>query len=222
VGNCAVRRSRVAPSVTASVLQDRSDLARRLAGWVERFSPGAGQGMKKVLMETKRRLVALAVLALLLVGEATPALAQSYDTTGAPEELPYRAGEPVPLGYHLEQSPRGDTVAAGSVLFGLSYGVAVAVGASDGFQNKKGYLLLPLLGPLLTATTRKGTRPGTVNLAVIFEAATDIALQGYGLGLVLREELRPRPRLLRDAKLRLSVSPELARDFLGFSLTGEL
>jgi hypothetical protein len=173
-------------------------------------------------MELTRRLVALAVPALLLVGEATPANAQSNEASGAPEELTYHAGEQVPLGYHLEQGPRGDTVAAGSVLFGISYGVAVAVGASDGFENEKGYLLLPLFGPLLTATTRKGTRPGAVDLAVIFEAGTDIALQGYGLGLVLREVLRPRPRLARDAKLRLSVSPELARDFVGLSLMGEL
>jgi hypothetical protein len=108
------------------------------------------------------------------------------------------------------------------VLFGLSYGVAVAVGASDGFQNKKGYLLLPLLGPLLTASTRRGTRAGGVDLGVIFEAATDIALQGYGLGLVLREELWPRARLVRDTELRLSVSPELARDFVGLALTAEL
>jgi hypothetical protein len=169
-----------------------------------------------------RKLPALTVLVALLLGRAAPALAQGYDTSGAPDEQPYHAGDPVPLGYHLKQSPRGDTVAAGGVLFGLAYGTAIAVGASDGFKNKKGFLLVPLFGPTLTAATRSGDKPGEVNLGVIFEAAIDSALQLYGMGLVLRDELVPPTRWVRDSKLRLSVTPELARGFVGISLTGQL
>jgi hypothetical protein len=178
--------------------------------------------MRFLGFETMRPLRISPLVALLLLSRAAPGFAQGYDTSEAPEERPYRAGEPVPLGYHLEQAPRADTVAAGSVLFGLSYGAAIAVGVSDGFQNKKGYLLLPLFGPTLTAATRTGNKPGEVNLAVIFEAALDSALQIYGLGLVLRDELVPPTRLVRDAKLRLSVVPELARDFVGLSLASQL
>jgi hypothetical protein len=199
-----------------------ADQALVRAGSSRSFSPDQSRGMQGGQMENARRLMVLVVVTALLVGKATPAHAQGYDTSGAPEELPYRVGDLVPLGYHVEQRPRGDTVAAGSVLFGLSYGIAVAVGASDGFENKKGFLLLPVFGPVLTAGTRSGTRPGHVNLALIFASAIDSALQIYGVGVILREELSPPPRLVRDAKLRLSVSPELARDFIGLALTGQL
>lgn len=175
--------------------------------------------MNRARLPGPRPLVVLSTHVVLLV--VAPAHAQGYDTSGAPDELPYRVGDPIPLGYHVEQSARGDTVAAGSVLFGLAYGAAVAVGASDGFQNHKGFLLLPVFGPTLTAATRTD-EPRRVNLAVIFESALDSALQIYGVGLVLREELIPPTRIVRDAKLRLSVSPELARGFWGFSLTGQL
>ncbi len=173
-------------------------------------------------MEIARRLAAGAVFALSLLGAASPACAQSYDTSGDPEELPYREGDPVPLGYHPERRPRGELVAASSVLFGLSYGFAVAVGASDGFQNKKGYLLLPLFGPVITVTARYGTRASDLNLGAVLAASIDTALQASGLFLLLREELSPRPRLVRDAKSRLCVSPEFARDFVGPALTGQL
>jgi hypothetical protein len=170
-----------------------------------------------------RWLFALGAGAALLIGVVRPARAQGYDTSGAPEELPYRAGDAIPLGYHLERTARETYIEAGIVAFGIGYASAIAVGASDGFENKKGYVLIPLVGPLFTINSRDRRNDSASQSGfVFFETVIDLALQATGAGAVLLEEVRPKTRLVRDTALRLSVSPQLARDFVGLSLTGEL
>jgi hypothetical protein len=169
-----------------------------------------------------RWLTAVVALPLLLIAELAPARAQGYDTSGAPDELPYRKGDNVPPGYHLEHGARDGIVAAGLVLFGLGYGGAVAVGASDGFQNKKGYLLVPIFGPAFLLDKRSWKNDGEATPGfLIFGAVMDGGVQGAGLLFALREVVQPQTRLVRDTALRLSVSPAFARDFFGLSLTGQ-
>jgi hypothetical protein len=172
---------------------------------------------------TMRRLPFLATLSLLLVAGIGSAHAAGYDTSGAPEELPYRSGDPIPLGYHVERSARGDYVAAGAVFLGLGYGSAVAVGASDGFQNRKQYLLMPVFGPLFTINARDHTHDSDGKSAwVFFETVVDVLAQAGGAGTILLEEVRPTARLVRDATLRFTVSPQVATGFVGLSVMGQL
>lgn len=72
----------------------------------------------------------------------------------APLELPYREGQPIPSGYHLEERPRRGAVITGYVLGGVGYGAAVLAALGSDFANHSGWLLLPVVGPWLTLGLR--------------------------------------------------------------------
>jgi hypothetical protein len=71
-----------------------------------------------------------------------------------PPILPYREGEPIPAGYHLEEHPRKGLVTAGWILTGISYGIGVTAASSASFKNESGWLAVPLAGPWLTLGRR--------------------------------------------------------------------
>jgi hypothetical protein len=68
--------------------------------------------------------------------------------------LPYKAGDPIPAGYRLEEHPRRGLVTAGWVLTGIGYGIALIAATSADFQNHSGWLAVPVAGPWLTLGRR--------------------------------------------------------------------
>jgi hypothetical protein len=73
----------------------------------------------------------------------------------APPILPYRKGMPVPDGYEVVHRPNSGLITGGAVGLGLAYGVALIVGASEGFENGTGWLAAPLIGPWGAIGARK-------------------------------------------------------------------
>jgi hypothetical protein len=177
------------------------------------------------LLRSRCGSLVLAVLAplLLLVLRTGSARAEEFDTGGAPDELPYQEGRKPPIGYHLEASARPSALASGLTLFGLSYGAGVAVGAADRFDNRKGFLLVPVLGPPLWLSSRSAQHDGELGAPfIVVGGAIDLLLQTAGLALVVRECAKPPKRFVRDvAELRF-ISPVVARGFVGLSLAGAL
>jgi len=86
----------------------------------------------------------------IVVGLSINGAALAQTPGEAPDTLPYRDGEPIPAGYELRSRPRLGLVIAGAVVGGAAYGFAVMGAVDDRFENKEGFLLVPVLGPWLT------------------------------------------------------------------------
>jgi hypothetical protein len=74
-----------------------------------------------------------------------------------PARLPYADGDPIPPGYHVVHRARQGLVIAGTVVFFVSYGIALSVAMIDDFDHQTGWLALPVAGPWLMMYHR--TRP---------------------------------------------------------------
>ena len=72
-----------------------------------------------------------------------------------PPILPFEEGLPVPAGYEVVDRPNTGLTTAGAIGFAASYGAGVIVGATQGFKNGAGWILVPLIGPWVAIGTRK-------------------------------------------------------------------
>lgn len=72
-----------------------------------------------------------------------------------PPLLPYREGMPVPDGYTVVERPATTLITSGLIGLGVSYGTAVIIGASQGFENGTGLLVIPIFGPYAAVGTRE-------------------------------------------------------------------
>jgi hypothetical protein len=78
-----------------------------------------------------------------------------------PPILPYEEGLPVPAGYEVVDRPVTGLITAGVVGMVTSYGVGIIVGATQGFKNGTGFLLVPVVGPWFAIGTREYQCAGT-------------------------------------------------------------
>lgn len=67
--------------------------------------------------------------------------------------LNYEDGDPIPPGYRVRTQPRRGLVITGAALGGAAYGFAVMGAVDTGFEDKSGFLLIPLVGPWLMLAT---------------------------------------------------------------------
>jgi hypothetical protein len=70
-----------------------------------------------------------------------------------PRTLPYDGG-PVRPGYHVEERARRGLLIAGPIVLGVPYVMGLTIASEYDFKNQSGWLLLPVIGPFLTAATR--------------------------------------------------------------------
>jgi len=148
----------------------------------------------------------------------------------APLELPYTAGEPIPLGYRLVEEPRYGLVTAGWVLTGVTYGLGAAAALSANFDNASGFMLVPFVGPWLTLGRRdhadcsdsSGADDGlrcVGDVFVILGIVADGLLQAGGAALLFSGYLAKRAKLVR-ADLAWSLSPRPIGSGYGLAATG--
>ena len=71
-----------------------------------------------------------------------------------PARLRYEEGDPVPAGYHIVNRPRQGLVIAGTVVFAVSYGIALSVAMIDNFEDGTSSLAIPIAGPWLMMYNR--------------------------------------------------------------------
>jgi hypothetical protein len=71
-----------------------------------------------------------------------------------PARLRYQEGEPIPPGYHLVHRTRQGPVIAGTIVFLVSYGIALSAAMIDDFKDQTNWLAVPVAGPWLMMWNR--------------------------------------------------------------------
>lgn len=148
----------------------------------------------------------------------------------APLELPYTAGEPVPLGYRLVEEPRYGLVTAGWVLTSVAYGLGVSAALSANLDNASGFMLVPFVGPWLTLGRRdraecsdaSGADDGlrcVGDVFVVLAIVADGLLQAGGAAMLLSGYLAKRAKLVR-ADQAWTVAPRRIGSGYGLAASG--
>ena len=138
-----------------------------------------------------------------------------------PPVLPYYEGMPVPPGYQVVHRPATGLMAGGLIGMGASYGAALIVGATQGFDNATGWLAMPLAGPWLaiaereyeqcrTATVQQARR--CVSKAVgevqfITFVAVDGVFQLASSMIILAAAVSGKDELIRQDLVHVDVKP---------------
>jgi hypothetical protein len=140
-----------------------------------------------------------------------------YDPWHSPSEkpvLPYRRGDPIPAGYHIESRLRWGFIIPGGILFGLGYGLAVAVSLTPEHQGEL-WLLVPVAGPFAsmlshTSKCRSGDEGKECRKTALKESEAEIfllALQAPGAAFLLAGFASPKLSLVRDDHASVDVIP---------------
>jgi hypothetical protein len=79
--------------------------------------------------------------------------------------LPYTDGQAIPPGYHLVERNRRGLIIAGSIMTGVPWVFSVTAAVGADYENKSGFLLIPVLGPWLMLATGGGRDPTCTDLA---------------------------------------------------------
>lgn len=121
---------------------------------------------------------------------------QQYPPPGYPypgyagrRETPYEDGMAVPPGAHVESRSRRGLVIAGSILFGISYGITLLVGLGGVSAGSGEFSLLavPVVGPLLLAANADFEGAFGLALFSTIPQATGVLL--FILGLAVRKQV---------------------------------
>jgi hypothetical protein len=175
-----------------------------------------------------------------LIGLCAPALAAPSEPAANPafpaavEELPetldYDSTRPIPEGYVLRQRPRRGLLVSGSIVFGVGYGLSVLGAASPGDKDiDGGWLLVPVVGPLIALTTQHKTcviEPQAAHCersqSTVIVLGMLTTMQVVGASLFTWGVAVPRRRLERKAATTLSIGPTtLGRSGYGMAAFGQ-
>lgn len=151
---------------------------------------------------------------------------------------PYRTGQPVPAGYHVEEHGIKGLVIAGAITFGATYFVSLAVAPNQKYLN---WLAVPIVGPYVSAerveqcgdgyydeVTGRWVDPQDDSDCVIDadEAAAVLRLDGFtqatGVALFAVGMLVRRQRLVPDPpRVALQIVPyRVGRNGYALGVTG--
>jgi hypothetical protein len=160
------------------------------------------------------RVPSLGVCFLLALGTTTIAQAQDAEPNPQPppESLSYSAGDPIPDGYRVSSRARNALVAAGAIVFGVSYTASVfTAGNSGGGDSDYVSLWYPVIGPFLMATKVRSP----------WLALADGALQSGGVALTIVGLVWRQLELVRDDTVgSVALVPAVCRGSTGLSLVG--
>jgi hypothetical protein len=138
---------------------------------------------------------------------------------------------PVPPGYTVVDRPATTLTTAGIVGLGVSYATAVIIGASQGFENGTGLLVIPIFGPYAAIGTREyDCSVDTVAAAkectasetrIVTLVAVDGLIQTAAAITAIAGLISGEKELVRNDLLDVKVTPPVAgRDRWEFSLGG--
>lgn len=145
----------------------------------------------------------------------------AYQPT-VPRKGRWRDGDPIPVGYHVEEVPRYGLATAGWIVLLIPYVIGLFGAAIAQFENQSGWLAAPVLGPAMYLGQRKWTGGCKHNssdglgcagdVLVATGIGIDLAMQVAGATMILFGYLTTRPELVRDepraaGRLRLRPMP---------------
>lgn len=156
-----------------------------------------------------------------------------------PKYLPYREGEPPPPGYVFDEEMRRGPLIGGLITLGVPYLIGLLVASQENYSNKKGYLLIPAVGPWLTLLARDSSCDPTLPISdCVEDSASRFALVLSGIlqtgGAVitasgifntrkrymLKLEEGPPPSTPTVMPPQVSVLPRAMRQGFGFDVVG--
>ena len=142
----------------------------------------------------------------------------------------------MPDGYTVVERPADGLITAGLIGLGVSYAVAVIVGASQGFENGTGLLAIPVFGPYAAVATREydcqvdtvaAAKSCTVEETQIVTAiAVDGLAQTAGALVAIAGFVSTKKELVRNDLVQMPITPSIAppvagRDGWQFSVRGK-
>jgi hypothetical protein len=146
------------------------------------------------------------------------------DYGAGPETLGFREGMFVPPGYHLGHRPHRVMLVAGVSLVSGAYLLGLTAGAFDGFDNQKGWLFLPVIGPWITSSRRRSCVGASLvtctanDSSASFLLGADGVAQGVGaLTILLAVAVQEKVLVRNDA--RVFVLPSRMANGAGAGLT---
>ena len=159
-----------------------------------------------------------------------PPPASSASGYQAPPELPYTAGESIPLGYRVVEEPRAGLVTAGWLVSGIAYGLSAMTAISVNGKNASSYLFMPFLGPWFTLGRRDYANCGSADSAdsglrcagdvfVVMGLVADGVVQATGAALLFSGYLAKRTKLVRS-DLAWSLGPRPMGSGYGLAASG--
>jgi hypothetical protein len=111
-----------------------------------------------------------------------------------PARLRYEEGDPIPPGYHVVQRARQGPVIAGTIVFSVSYGIALSAAMINDFDDQTQWLAIPVAGPWLmmwdrsrpqcNSQTGSGCVEESLETVLRFYLAFDGIAQAVGVGLL--------------------------------------
>ena len=115
----------------------------------------------------------------LAAAQPPPAQVYALPPAGSPARLPYRPGAPIPVGYHAEDHVRKGLVIGGSITLGVPYVLGLMLASAANFENKSGWLVVPVVGPVLTLALRKEHTCDTSSEDICIETTADRVVGTY-------------------------------------------
>ena len=145
----------------------------------------------------------------------------TVSTDPRPPVLPYYEGMPVPPGYEVVRRPASGLITGGVIGLSISYGTALIVGATQGFDNAAGWLAVPIAGPWIAIADRNYEQCKTNTVAqarrCVTEAvgqvqyitftAVDGVFQVASALIILAGAVSSRDELIRQDLVHVKVAP---------------
>lgn len=148
-------------------------------------------------------------------------------------ELPYRDGDPIPPGYRVIEQKRRGLIIAGSLTAGVPWALGVAAAAGANFEDKTGWLVVPVLGPWLMIAAGGANEDRSCgsfdtdesdcydnNAALRGVLALDGLVQAAGAVMFACGMTIPRKRLIREDVTVSMLPSRVGRDGYGMGLVG--
>ena len=143
-------------------------------------------------------------------------------------ELPYEEGDTIPDGYRLRSQPRRGLIVAGSIVTGVPWVLSVTSAVGADFDDKSGFLLVPVVGPwLMLLAGGASDSPCEQTIGCVQENSAeremivcDGLLQTAGAAMFVAGIAFPRKRLVRNDVTVSLVPAQLGRDGYGLGAVG--
>ena len=145
---------------------------------------------------------------------ASPAPAPPLPYAYWPARLKYRDGEPVPMGYHVEKGPRTGLIIAGSITFGVLYGLAVLVASDSHSTDEAKAMWVPCVGPFIAAASLKDQNSGGAAMFLVLWGLGETA----GVAMLIGGILGTKTELVRNDLARVHVFPIVSKSTAGLGL----
>lgn len=141
------------------------------------------------------------------------------------ETLPYDEGQPIPPGYRLRRSLNKGLIITGSAVLGAPWALGLSIAGNDNFSNQSGWLIVPVVGPLITLATRNNCATHDYYSDCYDDGARGMLIldgltQAAGFTLMLLGVTVPKTQLVQSGFVALQLAPIVGPERTGLAALG--